>query len=82
MRENRVQAFLNIECKTCSNRVRFSNSTLEKRPWKIMRVDCIKQGNDDCCAERVRQHKKTLSRVSGKRKKKYHPNGCVDRKII
>lgn len=23
--------------------------------------------------------KKTLSRVSGKRKKKYHPNGCVDR---
>ncbi len=30
----------------------------------------------------IRQHKKTLSRVSGKRKKKYHPNGCVDRKII
>ena len=27
----------------------------------------------------IRQHKKTLSRVSGKRKKKYHPNGCVDK---
>ena len=23
-----------------------------------------------------------LSRVNGKRKKKYHPCGCVDRKII
>lgn len=33
----------------------------------------------DCCAERVRQHKKTLSRVSGKRKKKDHPYGCVHR---
>ena len=30
----------------------------------------------------IRQHKKTLSRVSGKRKKKYHPNGCVDRNIM
>ena len=35
-----------------------------------------------CWGSWIRQHKKTLSRVIGKRKKKYHPNGCVDRKII
>ena len=28
----------------------------------------------------IRQHKKTLSRVSGK-KEKYHPYGCVHRKL-
>ena len=27
------------------------------------------------------QYKKTLSRVSGERKKKYHPYGCVHRKL-
>lgn len=35
MRENRVQAFLNIECKACSNRVRFNNSTLEKNHGRL-----------------------------------------------
>lgn len=34
----------------------------------------------DCWGNWIRQHKKTLSRVSGKRKKKYHPSGRIDRK--
>ena len=49
--------------------------------YSIEVVCSRKQGKYDCWGNWIRQHKKTLSRVSGKRKKKYHAYGCVHRYI-
>ena len=63
--------------------VQINTSAIEKLK-RVYSTDVLwsrKQGKYDCWGNWIRQHKKTLSRVSGKRKKKYHPYGCVHRKL-
>lgn len=43
-------------------------------------IEVVCSRKHDCWGSWIRQHKKTLSSVSGKRKKKYHPSGRIDRK--
>ena len=54
---------------------------LSKPVWMMMGSENRKniEKSIDCWGNWIRQYKKTLSRVSGKGKKKYHPYGCVDR---